>query len=234
MYRALVATDSRGFGLQQRIMDRLEYIAQKNEVVQDIYVKVRPESGTTIETLLPFIEEELEKDTYDLIIVAVGVNNLSHKNSNGTVTPIFQEIANMVDVLTSKYQALKNAIVSRPGAPPVALAQLVGIKFMRYNEAHGKSLDDKPLILNPYPLQQTVVNEGMRHINISIVNMNDESGVVGPWWQSTVHHLKGKNRYDRYKLLWDGLHAESNTKTVWACMVANSILATRRKLENGN
>ena len=74
----------------------------------------------------------------------------------------------------------------------------------------------------------------VRHLNLVIVNINEESGVIGPWWQSSVHHLKGNNRYDRYKKLWDGLHPDGDTKTVWGHMVANSILANRRKMAELN
>ena len=231
MFRVLVATDSRGTGLLNKIMDRLQEVAIKAGKIQDIHVEMLAKSGTTVETLLPWVEGELDANNYHLIIAAIGINNLTNVNSDSTITPIFQEVSNLVDVMTTKYQAFKNTIAARVQAPPVVIAQLIGVRVMRYNEAHGKSIGDKPLYLNPYPLQQHVINEGVRHLNLVIVNMNEESGVIGPWWQSTIHHLKGANRYDRYKKLWDGLHPDSDTKKTWGCMIANSILANRRKME---
>ena len=143
-------------------MERLQEVSSENGIVQDIYVHMLTESGTTVETLLPCILSELDKASYDLLIVAIGINNLSNKNSNGTITPIFQEVANLVDVMTLKYQKLKSDVSAHPNAPPLVIAQMVGVKFHRYNEAHGRPVGGIPLLLNPYPLQQMVVNEAMK------------------------------------------------------------------------
>ena len=232
MFEVLVAADSRGGGLHYKIMQDLAAKILRTGNVMDIKVQMLTESGATLETLLPVVLENLKTRTYDLMIVMIGVNNLSTKHLNCTVTPVFNEIANLVDVMTSKFQHFKKQVMDV--GQPMVFGQLVGIKFIRYNEAHGKPPEGQVLMLNPFPLEQMVVDDGIPLLNQTIVKLNDESSLVGPWWQGTIHHLKGAKRFNRYRMLWDGLHGESSTKTIWATLIANSILVNRRRMAEPN
>ena len=144
MFSTLLVTDSRGTYLQEEI----ETLLKSLELVTLFNVKTLPASGATIGSIYYTIEEELRSSTYDLMIVFVGVNDLTklHKPSK-RVSPNFTEVGNLVEVLTDKYTLLR--IKLRALNQRFVLTHIIGIDLNVKNETTGR-----------YLAQQDVINEG--------------------------------------------------------------------------
>ena len=79
-----------------------------------------------------------------------------------------------------------------------------------------------------------MIDEGVVHVNRVIVNINEESGLVGPWLQNTVHALFKGKRIHKYLRFHDGLHPDPQTKLLWSRLIAKSILTNALILSQVN
>ena len=160
-------------------------------------------------------ETHLRDFKYDMIILLGGVNHLTMLSKNKTVIPIFNDVPNLVENLTDNLTWFKNAI-SHFGHSLV-ICQLTGIDLNRYNHTTGQ-----------FSAQQNVLNEGVVLVNRVIVNMNEESGLVGPWLQNTIHALHKGRRIHKYLRFRDGLHPDAATMTLWSRLIVKSIITNSR------
>ena len=146
----------------------------------------------------------------------VGVNNLTHKHSNGHVSPRFTEVGNLVDVMTDHLTFAKKELYK--ASPNIVICQITGLSLLHYN----RYVD--PLYNGyPYPFHQFVINEGIIYVNQVITLMNTDSGLVSPWIQDTVHCLTHGKRINKYQRFYDGLHPTPKTQDIWARLITRGI-----------
>ena len=73
-------------------------------------------------------EPILQSKSFDYIYLMAGVNNLTSKSSNGKITPTFNEIPNLVDVLkgiSTEFQVIRG------------FSQKIPADLLSYNKIHS-------------------------------------------------------------------------------------------------
>ena len=145
-----------------------------------------------------------------------GVNNLSVKHLSGTISPVFNDVPNMVEVLNDNI-TWANLLLSKQQTK-IIYCQLIGLHFDMYNKY---STDFKH--------QQVVVDEGVVLFNQTLNLINMQSEVVTPWLQDTIHFLTKGKRIHRYSKLRDGIHPTSETADTWARLLAKWALTNLAK-----
>ena len=198
-FSCCLLADSRGRHLDTYIDHELSVLELSN-----IKVTVRFSPGARLDRIFYDAETHLRDFKYDMIILLGGVNHLTMLSKNKTVIPIFSDLT-----------WFKNAI-SHLGHRLV-ICQLTGIDLNRYNHTTGQ-----------FSAQQNVLNEGVVLVNRVIVNMNEESGLVGPWLQNTIHALHKGRRIHKYLRFRDGLHPDAVTMTLWSRLIVKSIITNSR------
>ena len=206
----LLVTDSRGNSLDYRIPHICKHW-NINAKVETLIL-----SGMNLNKAPDKILDYLDGRIVDMIILMVGVNNLTHKHLNGHISPRFTEIGNLVDVMTDHLTFAKKELYK--ASPNVVIAHITGLSIIEYNRYIDPHYEGYP-----YPFQQFVINEGVIYLNQVITLMNTDAGLVSPWIQDTVHCLLRGQRINKYKRFYDGLHPTPKTQDIWAKLIARSI-----------
>ena len=124
-----------------------------------------------------------------------------------------------MDIMTDRLHYLKYAITAL-GIRSV-YCELIGIDYNTYNGTQG---------LNT--LQQDIINQAIPHLNSVIVNINEDTCMVTPWIQKTIHVPKGNGkRKPRYNRLRDGLHPLPLTAGFWSFYIVEAIIKNVSALE---
>ena len=76
---------------------------------------------------------------------------------------------------------------------------------------------------------QEIINEGLPILNVAVDSMNMDSDLVGPWLNDTIHCLINKRRVHKYPRFTDGLHPNTNTCSLWAKKLINSVESNIQK-----
>ena len=174
---ALVKTNSRGKGLALLIN---EECTQRN-IPTRFTVSTSP--GATIVKAVREAESILQSKPFDYMYLMAGVNNLTSKSSNGKITPTFNEIPNLVDVidhLTWTKSFLANY------SPRVIICHLIGLNIDTYNAFHGH--------MTNFHTAQEIINEGVIMLNQVVTVMNRDTHLTAPWIMDTVHSVTNGRR----------------------------------------
>ena len=208
----MVLTDSRGNDLEDRI--KKDLLARVTVRTETINVTVHALGGARIENILETLDTHFpDKKSYDITYNFVRVNNLTKKGYNGKVTPVFDNVPELVESLTDHYTKLKSDLSLR--IRKVIISQIVGIDIDSYNRYYNEGF---------WYYHQLVINSALPILShtINLINRDDE--VKGPWITSTIHDFVNHRQYNKYAKLKDGLHPHDTTKAKWAKLFVDSIL----------
>ena len=119
----LIVTDSRGKTFDYRIPYMCKYM-DINANVETLIL-----SGSTLNSAPGKIIKYLDGRMIDMIFLMVGVNNLTHKHLNGHISPRFNEIGNLVDIMTDHVTYAKKELYK--AAPNVVICHINGLSLIR-------------------------------------------------------------------------------------------------------
>ena len=96
----------------------------------------------------------------------------------------------------------------------LVLGQLTGIDLNTFNK--GKT---------DYDELQTIINEGMWHVNRVICSINEENQLIPPWWFSDIHTYDNKSGsyLNKFVKFHDGLHPDDLLLMRWAEAIVKSM-----------
>ena len=215
--KVIILADSRGALLQLKIREELQ--KQYPDLAKGIEVTVRIMEGATLDNLMKKMDSKYPAiKQCDLLYIHTGVNNLTLKKGS-TVQPTFDNIPELVDIMTDKFTVLKNKLSGT--CKNIVISQLVGIDLHRYN----REVDD-----GYWYYHQIVINEGMPILAHTINFINRADNLVGPWLTGTVHDFVNGKLYNRYGKLRDGLHPSEHTQSKWAKLFVKSIITNYDKM----
>ena len=204
LVKILVATDSRGRLVKPHLQDRLPKC-------YDLYFQYK--SGYQIIDLAKFITQFFTPNEVDLILLAVGVCDLTVALPTPHITR--QSVTGMVDMLAEKYQEAYRILHKHSPGTHVIISPLIGVDFARYYRV-------------PYDEDtQSVINESIIQINQIIGKWNQERDVLWPWMATMIHDFRKTHWVHRYDLLHqDGchltaFHAEEIAKQMAKCLKKN-------------
>ena len=203
----LLLADSR----LKTIEPHLNFIIKRDKLPFTITVEAK--SGANLADLERIGLKLLDENQYHLVLVCGGINDLTKLNrSSWIVSPRFDDIGHLVDTMTDKLNKLVSALESC--TQYLIIGQLPGIHFNTFNK--GKT---------DYDELQNVMNEGIRHINRVICSINEEGGLIPPWWLSDIHTFDKQtqchlNKYVKFK---DGLHPNEILTMQWAEKIVKSM-----------
>ena len=147
---------------------------------------------------------------FDLLYIMLGVNNLSRKDRDGNIIPIFKDVPSLMEIMLAKYEILKCQL--KEMSSKIVLCQLIGLHIATYNKM--PTLDD---------VYQQVINEAMPLLAHTLNLVNEDESLVGPWLTKIVHYYTNHKQYNAYGKLTDGLHFSKETKRVVARKIIDSI-----------
>ena len=188
MQRVLIITDSRGFALRQQI-DNL-YLAPYN-----VDITVVPKSGATILQAVEHAFNQVGDQTFDIIYLMAGANDLSTKHGFRDISPKFYNRYAMVNSLLQRYYRAR--IILDMIGTWVIVCDLIGINYDQYNIRYA-----------PYHTQQEELNAGIMLLNEYIKLMNYEKMLYGPYIAVYTHKQReAGNLSHRYWITTrDGIH----------------------------
>ena len=168
--------------------------------------------GATIEVMVPKAKKYLRECHVDQAYFFVGVNNLTEKHTNGKVTGIFTDSANLVEIMEQKLDCAMDTL--KQFVPKMIICHVIGIDISVYNKT-TKTSDTASM--------QQVIDDGLPLLNAAIDSINMNSNVKGPWLTDTVHSLINGQRVHKYKRLPDGIHPDEATCKIWAKKIIKAI-----------
>ena len=209
MAKILIVTDSRGTGLQEEIKN----IMQKDRgSAPTVKIEVAVLRGANLDNGCDRLEHEIDMNQwFDLIYVMLGVNNLSKKNSNGRIEPIFEDVPTLIEIMLAKFEIFKCQLSTMSNK--VVLCQMIGMNISLYNKM--------PPV---YDVYQQVINESMPILAHTLNLVNADDNTIGPWLTKIVHYWVNHKQYNAYGKLSDGVHYSKQTKHVVAKRIVESIL----------
>ena len=190
----LILTDSRGFALQQAAHEF-------NMPAFGVRVDIWPYSGKTIEETVTCCLRDIGSNTYNIIYLCTGVNNLTIKHGSHNISPKYHAWSALVrEIIIEMYSARRRLL---PYAGRVIVCEMIGLHVFAYNFYQG----------DEYIQEQNLLNRGILRANEYIMEMNDNHGVVSPALCERVHKIRGPNWIaHRYiSTLRDGLHFNRTT-----------------------
>ena len=144
------------------------------------------------------------------VYLMAGTNDLTVKHKSGLISPVYQEVGNLVEVMFDKYIEAK--VYLSKIASKVVICQLTGVDIDKYNK-----------YATNYSQCQDVINQAIPILNHSINLLNKESQVVSPWLQTSVHCQVKNKIIHKYRRLYDGIHPTPETSIIWAKELAKAI-----------
>ena len=70
------------------------------------------------------------------VIICGGINNLTHIHTSGRITPRYQEVGNLMYVITTEIHDAKSRVTQ--SGFRVMIAQLMGVDINMYNSTTGE------------------------------------------------------------------------------------------------
>ena len=140
---------------------------------------------------------------YDIIYVMLGVNNLSIRGSDKKVTPRYDDVGTLIEMMTTKYEIFKYQL--QPLSKNVVSCQLIGLNLHLYNKDQ-----------NMFVAEQKVINEAMPLLAHTINLINEESHLISQWLTKIVHYRVNHKQYNAYGKLSDGPHFHPSTSMIVA------------------
>ena len=203
-FEILILTDSRGTALKPRIDAHMI-----ESHITNINVTVKPYRGKELAKIVSMGIRDTLNEHYDVVYLFGGVNDLSSIHDGYVISPRYNEAANLIEVMSQKFYDAKDTLM--PLGEKIVICHLVGLNFETYNKGKKRMQVD-----GSFESQQTIINEGVIHVNHNINLSNIQSNVKGPWISETVHCLKHSKYTHRYKAMYDGIHPNSQLLDLWA------------------
>ena len=148
-----------------------------------------------------------------MVLACGGINELTKLNRASWIVSLrFDDLGHMMNTMTDK---LHNLISSLEACTQyLIVGQLPGIHLNTFNK--GKT---------DYDELQNVIDEGIRHINRVICSINEESGLILPWWLSDIHTFDKQTQcyLNKYVKFDDGLHPDTILLMKWAEKIVKSM-----------
>ena len=221
MFNILVMADSRGRGLEAKIMKKLHAMEQF-----DIRVKVETNSGATITSLLDIALDYLSRNYYDIMVVIVGVNDLTNLHvdylGNRRISPRFNEVGNILEVLIPRFEIFKD-LIGRIAKHRMVFATMIGASFEIHNNVPGD-----------YGLNQQALNEAVPLINEILMDINAETCFPTPKLADSVHVIRRRHYTARYRTMPDGLHPDATAQKEWSTILACNAVVLRDTYQRHN
>ena len=164
----LILTDSRGRALQ-RAMEKFDIAAS------GFTVQVWAYSGRRIAETVSACLNEIDGQTFNIIYLSTGVNNLTNYHGSHNVTPAYVTWSTLVRELMIEYYDARKRLL--PFARKVIVCELVGINIHFYNFSQG----------NKFEVEQDLLNRGVLRVKEYIEEMNDYHNMVSPAIEERVH-----------------------------------------------
>ena len=188
MNRILYIADSRGFALRQQVggLSLLNY---------NIDLTILPKAGVTITQAVDHAFRHVGNQTFDVIYLAAGVNDLSEKHGYRDISPIYSNRYEIVYNLMQKYYRAR--ILLDMLGHRVVICELVGLNYQQYNLRNA-----------PFPMEQEEVNAAIIMVNKYVRYINTERLLYSPNTTEYTHKQRETNNLiHRYRLTtYDGIH----------------------------
>ena len=208
-YYCLVVADSRGRKMHRLIRRKLSASGLP------IKVNILHIPGANLHKIEERALSELRMYRYDLVLIMGGVNDLTRRTSRGLpLIPVYDSVDYLVSDMYSRFERIKNTLA--PWGAKVVISLLIGIDLEMYNEyTRGPTTD--------YTHHQTIINEGMIHLNKAIASLNTDTHSLSPWILDTVHYYVRHKVIHKYTKLYDGLHPTPTLRYTWTKKILVSI-----------
>ena len=202
----LVICDDRGKGLKEFMLNLQAEMNEPRLVVYTFMVhdKANIYSASTDS------KNNLLNTKYDMIITMLGTNDLISRHYNGHISPKYNDIGNLVDIITDKLQSSKNYL--NQFCKYVVVCHVLGLDFDRYNKYQ-----------TDYRQQQIVLDEALPYLNQAIISLNADDEIATPMLQDSLHTRTQGTRFQKYHKLYDGLNPRSSIIISWAEQLHKSV-----------
>ena len=195
----LVICEDRARGLKDFVLNIQD---QMNEPRLVKYHFIVHEKMTIFESTTNPINN-LSPSKYDIIVTMLGTNDLFTRHTNGHISPIYDDIGNLVDVLTDKLQQSKSYL--KQYCKYVIVCHVLGLDFDRFNRYR-----------TDFRQQQAILDQALPYLNQSIISINADDELATPMIQDSLHTRTQGTRFQKYHKLYDGLNPRSSLIISWA------------------
>ena len=219
-FRCLIYTDSRGRGLHQCVAG-----TRLNSYLFDCKGKINTEvilrKGATLEHAIQYINDNGVGQTQDIIIVAVGICNLTERQWSRNIRTLSYSNRDRKAETISKIQHLLDTYGEK-----LHIATIAPASFNNYFKHHNNTKPSDEQVKTFHTQQQHLL-EDCEEINKYIIDRNIERNQPTLEWakqcfvQSKKRHIKSKKIKNivrkklAVKLLPDGVHPSDNLRATW-------------------
>lgn len=213
----LLITDSRGSGIQDHLTS-LGHI-NTNTLVH---------RGAGFELSVLKSVTEIKHTRPHLIVILAGVCDLTRRDRTLKTTHLRHNTVNenVNHVIGSAKSALD--LIKALGNHRVTLATITGIDLADYNnpERSNMTADEYRYYCQNTKVmhtQQDILNTSVLEINRQITALNRSNSVPTIWTGGVVHTHSKRKTHHHYIRLFDGCHADSQTKKEWANQIHKAL-----------
>ena len=215
-YNVLILADSR----LRDFNNYLSFAIQQEKLPVEVEIKVV--RGGQLDHMKELGLSVLENESYHLVLVAAGVNDLTILNKRTrNVSPVFDDLGHLVDTITDRLHDVKNSLMAC--TQYLIICQIPGMDMNTFNKGRTE-----------HYLLQDVINGGIRYVNRVVCSINEENAMIPPWIFSDIHvYDKKQQKYiDKYVKFSDGLHPDDLLLMRWAEAFAKCIQINLRNCYN--
>ena len=152
MNEILIIADSRGTGLKTHLIQH-----DKDNRLRGCNVTVTILRGADLDNGFERLAREIDThNTYDIIYVMLGVNNLMVKNLNKKVTPVYSDLPTLIEMTTVKFEIFKYQLCQM--SENIVLCQLIGMNLKMYNRDEVTFTEEQTVIDEAMPLLLHTLN----------------------------------------------------------------------------
>ena len=152
----LMLTDSRGFDLQRATLDF-------NMSASGVKVDIWSYAGKTIEGTVTYCLRDIGNNTYNIIYLCTGVNNLTIKYGSHNIAPKYNVWSTLVsNIIVEMYNA-RRRLLPYAGKLKVIVCEMIGLHIYAYNFYQG----------NDFAEEQKLLTRAIVGLNEYIMDMND-------------------------------------------------------------
>lgn len=163
-----------------------------------------------------------------LIILITGVCDLTRRDRTTKLTCLRHRTVseNVEHVIGSAKSALD--LLKAVGVNRISLATLTGIDLTDYNNPQRKHMTSdeykqyRKNQKSTHP-QQDTLNMSVLEINRQLTALNQSNAIPTTWMGGVVHTHTKRKTFHYYIRLFDGCHADDQTKADWASQIHRAI-----------
>ena len=203
----LIICDERGRDLKEFMLNVQEEMDEPRLVRYTFmfHEKATIYEGTTNK------KNNLSEKKYDIIISMLGTNDLLTRHLNGHFSSKYNDIGNLVDTMTDKFQLSKNYL--KQFCKHIVVSHVLGLDFDRYNRYE-----------TDYSYSQRLLDEAIPLLNQAIVSMNGDDDITTTLLQDTLHTRTKGSRFHKYHKLYNGYNPRAGLIISWAEQIHKSVI----------